>query len=38
MSILIIADNRKAKFDYDIIETFEAGMMLMGSEVKAIRE
>ena len=38
MSILIVADNRKAKFDYDIIETFEAGMMLMGSEVKAIRE
>ena len=38
MSILIVADNRKAKFDYDIIETFEAGMMLMGSEVKSIRE
>jgi len=37
MSILIISDNRKAKFDYEIIETFEAGIALLGSEVKAIR-
>lgn len=35
--ILIIADNRKAKFDYHIIQTFEAGLMLMGSEVKSLR-
>ncbi len=37
MSILIIADNRKARFDYEIIETFEAGLVLTGSEVKSIR-
>ena len=37
MSILIISDNRKAKFDYEIIETFEAGLALLGSEVKSIR-
>lgn len=36
--ILIIADNRKAKFDYSIIETFEAGLVLTGSEVKSIRD
>ena len=38
MGILIIADNRKAKFDYSIIETFEAGLVLTGSEVKSIRD
>ncbi len=37
MSIRIIADNRKARFDYEILETFEAGMALTGSEVKSIR-
>ena len=34
----IIADNRKAHHDYHLIETFEAGMALVGTEVKAIRE
>jgi len=34
----IIADNRKAFFDYHIIETFEAGIALLGTEVKGIRE
>ena len=33
-----IAKNKKAFHDYEIIEKFEAGMELMGSEVKAIRE
>ena len=33
-----IADNRKAGFDYHILETFEAGVALVGTEVKAIRE
>lgn len=36
--MLIIQDNRKAKFDYDIIETFEAGLVLTGSEVKSLRD
>lgn len=34
----IIADNRKAHHDYDLLETFEAGMVLLGTEVKSIRE
>ena len=33
-----IAENRKAYHDYHLIETFEAGMVLLGTEVKAIRE
>jgi SsrA-binding protein len=33
-----IADNRKAYHDYHILETFEAGIALLGTEVKAIRE
>jgi SsrA-binding protein len=37
MSILVISENRKARFDYQIIETYEAGLSLMGSEVKSIR-
>jgi SsrA-binding protein len=38
MSILLIQENKTARHDYHIIETFEAGLVLMGSEVKAIRE
>lgn len=34
----IIADNRKAHHDYHLLETFEAGLVLIGTEVKAIRE
>jgi SsrA-binding protein len=34
----LITDNRKAGFDYHLLETFEAGMVLIGTEVKAIRE
>jgi SsrA-binding protein len=30
--------NRRARHDYEIIETFEAGIQLVGSEVKSIRE
>ncbi|MEX0839374.1 MAG: SsrA-binding protein SmpB [Parvibaculum sp.] len=33
----IIADNRKARFNYSISETFEAGIELKGSEVKSLR-
>ena len=33
-----IAENRKAFHDYHLLETFEAGMVLLGTEVKAIRE
>src|SRR5512135_2002221 len=33
-----LADNRKAHHDYHLLETFEAGVVLLGTEVKAIRE
>ncbi len=33
-----IAENRKAAHDYHLLETFEAGLVLLGTEVKAIRE
>jgi SsrA-binding protein len=34
----LIADNRKALFEYFILETFEAGVVLTGTEVKGIRD
>jgi SsrA-binding protein len=34
----MVADNRKAHHDYHILDTYEAGMVLVGTEVKAIRE
>lgn len=33
----LIAQNKKANFDYEIIETLEAGISLLGSEVKSLR-
>lgn len=33
-----IAQNRKARHEYEILETFEAGVALLGTEIKAIRE
>lgn len=32
-----VADNRRARFDYHIEDTFEAGLALQGTEVKALR-
>lgn len=34
----IIAENRKVRFEYFILEELEAGIMLLGSEVKSLRE
>jgi SsrA-binding protein len=34
----VIAKNKKAKFDYHILDTYEAGIVLKGSEVKSIRQ
>ena len=34
----IIASNRRARHDYAIVDTFEAGIVLSGSEVKSLRE
>src|SRR5580658_3274883 len=33
-----VAQNRRARYDYDILETYEAGIVLAGSEVKSLRE
>ncbi len=33
----ILAANRKARFDYHIIDTFEAGLVLTGAEIKSMR-
>ena len=33
-----VATNRRARHDYEILETFEAGLVLRGSEVKTLRE
>ncbi len=32
-----IAENRKARFEYEFIDTYEAGIVLVGSEVKSLR-
>lgn len=37
-TIKIVADNRKARHNYEILEVFEAGLMLTGTEVKSLRE
>ena len=34
----VIADNRKAFHDYHVLDSWEAGVVLLGTEVKAIRE
>jgi SsrA-binding protein len=34
----LIAENRKARHDYHLVERFEAGLVLTGSEVKSLRE
>lgn len=34
----LVADNRRSRFDYEVEDTLEAGLMLLGSEVKSLRE
>ena len=34
----LVAQNKKARHDYDILDTYEAGMVLMGTEVKSLRQ
>ncbi len=34
----VVAENRRARHEYDILETFEAGLALLGTEVKSLRE
>ena len=33
----VLAKNRKARYEYEVIETFEAGIVLVGTEVKSCR-
>ncbi|MFL5199620.1 MAG: SsrA-binding protein SmpB [Microvirga sp.] len=33
----VVADNRKARFNYEILDTYEAGIALTGTEVKSLR-
>ena len=37
MSVKVVATNRKARHEYFILETYEAGLVLQGSEIKSIR-
>ena len=33
----VLAENKKAYFDYDILEKFQAGIVLIGQEVKSLK-
>jgi SsrA-binding protein len=37
-NIKIVCQNKKARYDYEIIEVIEAGMVLLGTEVKSLRQ
>ncbi len=37
-SVGMIAENRRARRDYEVTDTFEAGLVLQGSEVKSLRQ
>jgi len=37
MGIKVVATNRKARHDYFLLDTYEAGIVLLGSEIKSIR-
>jgi SsrA-binding protein len=37
MDIKVVATNRKARHEYFLLETFEAGLELLGSEIKSVR-
>jgi SsrA-binding protein len=38
VAVQVVATNKKAFHDYEILERFEAGIVLLGTEVKSIRE
>ena len=38
MAEKLIAENRRARFDYDLLERVEAGIVLTGTEVKSLRD
>ncbi len=38
METKVLINNRRARFDYEVLQSFEAGIALRGTEVKSIRE
>jgi SsrA-binding protein len=38
VGIKVVADNRRGRYEYEILQTFEAGIELKGSEVKSLRD
>ncbi|MGH7158414.1 MAG: SsrA-binding protein, partial [Candidatus Saccharimonadales bacterium] len=36
--IKIVSNNKRALFDYEILERFEAGLVLTGTEIKSVRD
>lgn len=38
MSVQVVCQNRKARFEYEILETIEAGIVLKGTEIKSVRQ
>jgi SsrA-binding protein len=36
--VKVVVQNRKARHDYEILQTYEAGIVLVGTEVKSLRE
>lgn len=38
MSKQVVCQNRKARFEYEILETLEAGIVLKGTEIKSVRQ
>ena len=37
MDVKVVSTNKKARFEYFILETFEAGLVLKGTEIKSVR-
>ncbi len=37
MEVKTVATNRKARFEYQLLETYEAGLVLKGTEIKSVR-
>jgi SsrA-binding protein len=38
VAVKLIADNRKARYDYELLDRYEAGIVLTGTEVKSLRD
>jgi SsrA-binding protein len=38
VAVKLIADNRKARYEYELLERYEAGLVLTGTEVKSLRD